>query len=127
MIESLYSSTNYQASKALLDTVAVRHQVLAGNLANLETPGYQRLDIDPTFEARFEALLHRGDVDGLRALEPDVRPEAGLTPIRPDGNTVSLERELMQIEENALRYEMLTQFVSGSLKHLQTAITGRTT
>ena len=39
MIESLFSSKNYQASKKLLDAATLRHEALATNLANVETPG----------------------------------------------------------------------------------------
>ena len=108
-----------------MDVAAARHKILAGNLANAETPGFKRLDIDPTFEAALNAQIQAGSVEAVKPSDIAVSVEQGLKPTSPDGNTVSTERELMVMNENALRYEMLGQFVSSSLRQLKTAITGR--
>lgn len=127
MLESIFASTNYQASKALLDVAARRHEVLAGNLANVDTPGYRRLDVDPSFRARLEESIRTGDSRELRALgQVGITPEAGLKATRADGNNVSVERELMLINQNALEYQSMAQFVSSSLSRLKMAITGQT-
>ena len=44
---------------------------------------------------------------------------------RQDGNNVQLDKELMNMSANSLQYDTLTEFVSGSLKQLQMAITGK--
>jgi len=127
MLESIFASTNYQASKALLDIAARRHEVLAGNLANVDTPGYRRLDIDPSFRARLEESIRTGDSRELRALgQVGITPEAGLKATRAGGNNVSVERELMLVNQNALEYQSMAQFVSSSLSRLKMAITGQT-
>lgn len=126
MLESMYASANYQASKALLDLTAQRHQALTGNLANVDTPGYRRKDVDPSFRAELEKSLQAGDVEAIRRTgTPEIREEGGGKATRPDGNNVSLDRELMLINQNALEYEALTQFVSSSLDRMKLAITGR--
>lgn len=125
MIDGIFASQNYQASQMLLDVAAERHKIMAGNLANAETPGFKRLDIDPVFEKALIAKIQSGKVDAIRPSDIAVSAEAGLQATSPDGNTVSPDRELMLINENALRYEMLGQFVSSSLRQLRTAITGR--
>ena len=51
----------------------------------------------------------------------------GLAPESPDGNTVNLERELMEISQNALEFDANADFVSGSLARLKMAITGKIT
>ena len=53
------------------------------------------------------------------------RSKVDSKPIRVDGNNVELDKELMHINQNALNYEFLTQSVSGTIKHLNTAIRGR--
>lgn len=127
MIEALLNSPNYQASKAILDVTAERHRVMASNLANVHTPGYQRMDIAESFRSNLQNAIKEQDpqaLKGVGALEVEV--VEGLAPESPDGNTVNLERELMYISQNALEFEANTQFVSGSLARLKMAITGRT-
>lgn len=125
MIEGIFASQNYQASQALLNVAAERHKVLVGNLANAETPGFKRLELDPAFEKALNAKIRSGNLKAIKPSEIAFTAEKGLEPTSPDGNTVSSDRELMLINENALRYEMLGQFVSSSLQQLRSAITGR--
>lgn len=110
-----------------MDVTATRHRVLAGNLANVDTPGYQRKDIDPAFKADLEKAILAGDIRSIHAMGPiAIAEEDGLGATRPDGNNVALDRELQLINGNALAFEATSQFVSGSLGRLKTAITGRT-
>ena len=127
MIEALLNSPNYQASKAILDVTSERHRVIASNLANVHTPGYQRMDIAESFRSSLQNAIKQQDSSALSrvgALEVEV--VKGLAPESPDGNTVNLEREMMYMSQNALEFEANTQFVSGSLARLKMAITGRT-
>lgn len=122
----MFEPVNYQATKAFMDIAAERQKVLAGNLANSETPGYERMELSPSFENALKSQLAAGIFESF---------DAGSIPFTPDassnlmadasGNNVSAEHELMLINENALRYEALGQFASSSLRQLQTAITGR--
>ena len=126
MIESLFASSNYQASKLLMDVTATRHQALAGNLANVETPGFKRVDIDPSFQASLNASIRAGEAESIKQMgAPDLSEVEGLKATRSDGNNVSLDKELMYLNENALEYAAMGQFVSSSLSRLKMAITGR--
>lgn len=126
MLESLFASSNYQAAKVMMDAAAIRHQALAGNLANVETPGYKRVDIDPSFKAALNESVRAGDVRALQQLgTPQISEVEGLKAVRADGNNVTLDRELMYINQNALEYSAMGQFVSSSLDRLKMAITGR--
>ena len=49
MIQSLFNQSNYVVTKKLLDATVLRHQAIAGNLANVETPNYKRIDVAPSF------------------------------------------------------------------------------
>ena len=121
MIENLFNQGNYAATKQLLDASVLRHQALASNLANIETPGYKRLDIPREFPKEFEAALRAG-----RSVPTPVISEDTLTPSqRKDGNNVVLDNELMVMSRNGAEYDALTEFVSGSIKQLRLAITGR--
>ena len=124
MIERLLSSPNYDATKRLLDVSILRHEALAANIGNLETPGYKRLDLPKDFQTAMNEALRSGSVKSLTlpGLEADVQTPAQ----RKDGNNVVLQDELMAMNKNAAEYEALTDFVSGSIKTLRMAISGHT-
>ena len=48
LLDNLYSQGNYLVSKKLLDATHLRHETLANNLANVETPGFKRRDLPKT-------------------------------------------------------------------------------
>ena len=123
MIEQLFSGTNYQATKQLLDAATLRHEALAANIANVETPGYKRVDLAKEFSQEFTAHLHNGG--GAGAPVPQIAEDATASARRKDGNNVQLDKELLAMSKNEAEYETLTEFVSGSIKQLRLAITGR--
>lgn len=125
MIEGLFSSTNYQAAKRLLDVATVRHEALATNLANVETPGYKRVDLPKDFPAEFASRLRAGDLAAAPAAK--IVEDRTATSQRKDGNNVALDKELLAMSKNTAEYDTLTEFVSGSIKQLRLAITGRAT
>lgn len=110
----------------MMDVTAMRHQALAGNLANVETPGFKRMDIDPSFQASLKESIRAGKVEEIQQLgAPSLSEVNGLKATRRDGNNVSLDKELMYLNQNALDYSAMGQFVSSSLSRLKMAITGR--
>jgi flagellar basal-body rod protein FlgB len=128
MIESVFGSVNYEASKAILDVTAERHRVMAGNLANVNTPGYKRMDVAESFRENLQSAIRSQDVSKLQLVGGVPLEEVkGLVDQTPDGNNVNLEQEMMYISQNSMEYEANAQFVSGSLARLKMAITGRTT
>ncbi len=124
MIEALFSNNNYVASKAMLDVTQLRHEALAANIANVETPGYKRVDVSKDFTKEFSARFHEGNVQQSPAAT--LTEDTDATSKRRDGNSVELDKELLAMSGNSLQYDALTDFVSGSLKQLKIAITGRT-
>ncbi len=125
MIEALFNQPNYQATKKLLDVSVLRHEALASNLANLETPGYKRLDVAPVFEAELRQAVGTQDPALIAALRPRLEVDPTAHSSGRDGNTVQLESELMKLNQNTLEHTLETQLVSSSLLKLRYAITGR--
>ena len=115
-----------------------RMEVLAKNLANVDTPNYKAQDID--FKT---ALAQAGSPGsslaltttsanqiGNNATTGDVENSAALkyrVPLAPslDGNTVDEQLEQAAFADNTVRYQATLTFLSGSLKDLVTAITGQ--
>ncbi|HVU25872.1 MAG TPA: flagellar basal body rod protein FlgB [Opitutus sp.] len=126
MVSPITQTDNYQVACKLLDASVLRQQAIAANIANAETPGYRRVDLAPDFEAQLSARIRAGDSpSSLAGLQPSLATDATARTVRPDGNTVELEHELVAMNRNAVQYEFLTNMVSNHLKQLKVAITGR--
>jgi len=125
MLEGIFGREQYVAAKTMLDATEVRHRALAGNLANVETPGYRRVDLAEDFNVKLRAAVDRGDTDKLSALRAEVVEDFSARAARKDGNNVNMDEELLKMNQNSMQYEFLAQYVGGSLKSIRTAITGK--
>ncbi|HEX9785092.1 MAG TPA: flagellar basal body rod protein FlgB [Opitutaceae bacterium] len=125
MIDHLLASENYGVAKKLLDAAALRHEALATNIANVETAGFKRVDLAPDFARQLADFSARPGMDTIEAIHPKVAEDRLTQAMRPDGNNVQVDRELLEMNRNALEYEFLTQYASDSIKRLKSAITGR--
>ena len=80
----------------------LRQKTIAGNVSNLETPGYRRTDV------AFEELLAKA-MDSQEDVNPlDIEPEIfhpENTPVKSNGNNVSLEVEVGEMVKNTLRHK----------------------
>jgi flagellar basal-body rod protein FlgB len=125
MVNGLFSSNNYQGLKKMLDATVMRHEAIASNLANLETPNYKRIDVDSSFSAELGRAVGARNVSDIARLDPRIVVDKNAAAANRDGNTVQLETELLHLQENGLAHNMQTQFLSGSLMKLKAAISGR--
>ena len=88
---------------------SLRQKAIASNIANLETPGYRRIDV------RFEELLTKaldeaGSVD-LAEIAPQLhRPRQ--TPVKANGNDVNLEAEVGEMVKNSLLHKVYIRLLS---------------
>jgi flagellar basal-body rod protein FlgB len=100
-----------------LDLTADSMKLTAGNMANIDTPGYKTQGFD--FEREFAAALQTsgsavyagpkaGEVDGLVA--------------RPDGNTVSMDRESLEMAKAQLKFRLGTQLLKHEFAGMLSAI-----
>jgi flagellar basal-body rod protein FlgB len=125
MIDALFNQPNYLAAKQTLNAVVLRESAIANNIANLETPGYKRLDLAPSFETELAKAVGSNDPQQISELQPSLAVDANAVPSSRDGNTVHLEGELMQMNQTAVMHSLQTQLVSGMLSRMQMAITGK--
>jgi len=105
----------------VLDLTAARQRVLSHNLANINTPGFVRSDLDFS-QALADAVRGGPKKLAYMDLEP-LKDEA--SPARFDGNNVQLETELAEMSKNALMFQMAIQAMNARMATLRTAITGR--
>jgi flagellar basal-body rod protein FlgB len=126
MIDPIFQTDNYQLARKLLDGAVLRHEAIATNIANAETPGFRRVDLTPDFATQLKAQIAAGDFGRTgSAIRPLLAEDQSARSVRPDGNSVEIERELMIMNRNAVEHEFLSNIVSSNLKQLKLAITGR--
>lgn len=126
MIDPIFQSANYQLARKLLDASVMRHEAIATNVANAETPGFRRLDVAPDFAVQLKARMGAGDLaSSAESLQPHLAEDPTARSVRPDGNTIEIERELLAMNRNSVEHEFLTEIVSNNIKQLKLAITGR--
>jgi len=109
-----------------LDVDVARYKLIATNLANIDTPGYQTRDLDFRAELRRAAMENSLTSDGALSLasspfSPVSRPVRGLM-MRPDGNNVSLERESLLLAEMQMKYNLGVQLVKDQFHMISQAI-----
>lgn len=100
-----------------------RHTVLAGNIANIDTPGYRPVDLerrpanDPQALETTNAahLAATGGADFVTSFDDGGALQSW------DGNAVSLERELSKIDANRVRYSTSSELVTRRLALLRYA------
>jgi flagellar basal-body rod protein FlgB len=115
-----------------------RMEVLAKNLANVDTPNYKAQDIDfktalaqaGSPGASLPLTTTSGNQIGNSATTGAVDTSSALkyrVPLAPslDGNTVDAQMEQAAFADNTVRYQATLTFLTGSLKDLMTAITGQ--
>jgi flagellar basal-body rod protein FlgB len=112
----------------VLDLSAFRHQVIATNLANVDTPGYRTRDLRP-FAGEIEQAMTGGEPSltfATQSFTPVAHEIRGLLE-RPDGNNVSVERESLLLAQNQLRFQVAVQFLKAEFHRLSSAINGGST
>lgn len=125
MIDALFSQPNYLAARKLLDATVLRHEAIASNLANVETPNYKRVDVAPGFEFSLRQALAARDPTRLASVRPQLAVDSQAIAQRQDGNTVQLESELVRLHQNTVAHTLHSQLITGALLRLRLAITGR--
>lgn len=106
----------------LSDVTHLRHQVLAQNVANVNTPGYRRLDV--RFEDQLAEQLTAHSEGGHQGIRPEIF-EDQTTPVRPDGNNVEIDMEMMRLNKNTLLGNTYLQLMTTKLGMMKRAIGGR--
>ena len=105
-----------QMLQSYLQITTDRQQMVASNMANVDTPGYHTKDVN--FQAAMQQVMSSG---GGADLEPASLEVAGL-PERPDGNNVNIDRESMLLSETQLQHQLGVQLIKEEFHRLLTAI-----
>ncbi|WP_058485148.1 flagellar basal body rod protein FlgB [Defluviitalea phaphyphila] len=117
LFNNLYSNVNI-LEKAL-DASWLRNEAIASNIANADTPGYKRKDVE--FEKylneaiKFNKSIHEIDTDKIN---PKIITEYSNLKNRMDENNVDIDVEMTEMAKNSIKYNTLISQVSNQFKRI---------
>lgn len=111
------------------DASWTRESLIANNIANADTPGYKRQDID--FQSvlknelnsyKFMNLDQKMNAVDLSKLNASVYTDHKNYSYRLDGNNVDIDTEQVELASEQIKYQALTQSITSEFQRLQTVI-----
>lgn len=111
-----------------LDAAWLRNDVISQNIANVDTPGYKRQEVQ--FEEFLNSEMKHSRISNSKTHiqgsgDIKVVEDNKNYSYRLDGNNVDIEREMAKLAANSLRYNTLIQRINGQFSKLRTIIKGR--
>lgn len=113
----LHDTTQLALERAI-SGASMRQSALASNLANANTPGYQRVDVD--FHGALSAAM--GDRGRLEHLSFAPRRDLSAGVVRADGSTVDVDSESAKLAANALEHSAAVTVAGARIQILKTAM-----
>ena len=133
---NIFDSTTIPILQEVISFAQARHEVLVGNVANLDTPGYQVRDLSvETFQQRL-----REAIDAQREANDEISPgeiskqrDRAITEVHDsmktilfhDGSNVGIEQQVLEISKNQFMHNMAISIMTSQFRLLQTAISER--
>ena len=111
------------------DASWTRESLIANNIANADTPGYKRQDID--FQSvlknelsnyKYMNLDQKMNAVDLSKLNASVYTDHGNYSYRLDGNNVDIDTEQVELASEQIKYQALTQSITSEFQRLQAVI-----
>jgi flagellar basal-body rod protein FlgB len=114
--------TTQLALQGVISGSAQRQQALASNLANAETPGYQRVDVD--FHSTLAAALEQGTsaAPALQGMTFSATTDPSAGAVQADGNTVDPDSESAKMAQNALEQQAAVSVAQTRIHILESAL-----
>jgi flagellar basal-body rod protein FlgB len=131
MTLDFFQNQTIDAMGAYMSRLSQRQQIVASNLANIDTPGYKTKDI--SFHATMQELLDESSSE-LRTERPEhsssviqVRPQAQAfeiqdLPSRADKNNVDIDKEMLKLSETSFSYSLISQMLRGKFRTIASSI-----
>lgn len=134
-VQNLFGG-NFPLVERSLNLRARRHELIVSNIANADTPNYKSFDIvideelkktgnDPgslPLETTHHSHLRSAVGNGFDQVTIHTKESDGLS-LRGDGNTVDMDREMVNLSENSIIYRASSQIIRRMFGALKTAIT----
>lgn len=128
------TSNNIKVLEKALDASLLRNEVIAQNIANVDTPGYKKRTV--RFEEYLAGALKgnsfkgyktdkrhidigAGDIDSVKMRVTQDYKDLSM---RLDGNNVDIEAEMAAMAKNNIQYNTLIQSISGKFRSMKSVI-----
>ena len=121
MITGMDASSNLL--EKMLNVSTTKHKVIANNIANVNTPGYKRMEV--SFEDQLSRAIQDAPASKLANLQPKIvvsKDKEGSGSIRNDGNNVNIDSEVTSLVRNTLSYNIYTQLLGKKMDMVKSAI-----
>jgi flagellar basal-body rod protein FlgB len=146
MIPDLLNHSGIPVLEQVINYSQARHNLLAGNIANLDTPGYRTRDIPPAaFEEKLKDAI---ELRRRQALEPDIYTHDAETELesaasdqkrspfvavrdslasilRHDDGNVGMEQQVAELSKNQMQHNLAVNILASQFRLLQAAISER--
>jgi flagellar basal-body rod protein FlgB len=135
VFERLFGSQPINLLEKALTGSSLRHKAISNNIANINTPGYKRMEV--SFEEELAAVAQREPRQSGIALThpkhlapPQKMPQPNQirtienTSLRTDGNNVDIDAEMAAMTKNNIFYNTVAQRINGYYTNIKTAIKG---
>lgn len=113
--------SQFELLSGLLDAASLRHQVIAHNVANVNTPGFHGREVSFEEALRREYLLNGPTAD--RRPEPRIVERPGGI-AREDGNNVDIDAEMGRLAKNTTLFGVYSQILATRMAAMRSAISG---
>lgn len=125
MMDPLGNERKYGLLKTAMDVGAARQQLFAGNIANVDTPGYKAKDLNfeaimrdyeeqvemtPKAKPNGQPFLGRGQI--IEYGDYQIEDEDSNITMRIDGNNVDIDKEMAKLAHNSGRFTLASQFLN---------------
>ncbi len=139
----MFTDTSYAKTmgiaKKLLNTYAIRSEVIADNIANVSTPNFKRSDVTFEYELNRALESNKNNANYIQTKMTDSRhipfdipkdykkvsPNIIVdydTSYRNDKNNIDIDKEMAEEAKNTMRYQLFSQIVNSQYKQIRKAI-----
>jgi len=129
---SIFAADSFGALQTTLDGLNKRHQTIANNISNVDTPGYKRKSVSfrdelaNALEGRENlAVTNKKHISSTSQKPSTVKPQLHTeedTEMRNDENNVSIDAEMAHLARNTLEYQAVSKQLGDHFQRLDIAI-----
>jgi flagellar basal-body rod protein FlgB len=136
MYSSMFQSTTIPMLQEVVKFAEARHTVLAGNIANLDTPGYKVRDLSvEDFQGRLKEAIQQsrqpaaprspGETNGEEELLFAKVAKDSKSILRHDQSNVGLEYQVTEMAKNQMQHNLAMSLMTSQFHMLRAAISGQ--
>lgn len=140
MLNEMFANSPIPVLEQLVNFAQSRHNVLASNVANIDTPGYRTRDLSTDqFQAKLKAAIEERDTGGVHSLgqgglaggetiqyDPFAKVRDDMNNILyHDQSNVGLEQQVAAMTKNHMQHNLALTILNSQFRMLQTAVSER--